>query len=141
MDASSFFFDLTELDNTRATSIVEMFLSNLHSNGFEDEFLFRNWISFGCDGASNMLGRHAGVAGRLVEKYPNLIVWHCSNHRLEIPVNDVVREMSAVCHMTTGRIIQLYINIFTKHQWAKIARALKERNMRVLKGNLLIQIL
>jgi hypothetical protein len=38
-DASSFSFDLIELDNTRAASTVEMFLSNLHSNGFEDEFL------------------------------------------------------------------------------------------------------
>jgi hypothetical protein len=41
-DVSSFFSDLIELDNTRAASIVEMFLSNLHSNGFEDEFLLRN---------------------------------------------------------------------------------------------------
>jgi hypothetical protein len=70
-DASSF-FHLIELDNTRNASIVEMFLCNLHSNGFEDEFLLRNWISFGCDGASNMLVRHAGVARHLAEKYPNL---------------------------------------------------------------------
>jgi hypothetical protein len=37
-DTSRFFFDLTESDNTRAAFVVEMFLSNLHSNGFEDEF-------------------------------------------------------------------------------------------------------
>jgi hypothetical protein len=92
---------LIELDNTRDASIVEMFLSNLHNNEFEDEFLLRNWISFGCDGASSMLGRHAGVARHLVEKYPNLIFWRCSNHRLEIAVNYIVREMSAVCHMKT----------------------------------------
>jgi hypothetical protein len=47
-----------------------------------------------------MLWRHSGVARHLVEKYPNLIVWHCSNHPLEIAVNDV-RAMSAVCHMNT----------------------------------------
>jgi hypothetical protein len=34
MDTSSFFSDLIELENTRTASIVEMFLSNLHSNGF-----------------------------------------------------------------------------------------------------------
>jgi hypothetical protein len=100
MDAGSFFFDLIELDNTRAASIVEIFLSNLHSSGFKDEFLLQNWISFGCDGDFNMLGRHAGVAQHLVEMYPNLIVWHCSNHRLEIAVNDI-REMSAAYHMKT----------------------------------------
>jgi hypothetical protein len=98
-DTSSFFFDSIELDNIRAAFTVEMFLSNLHSDGFEDEFLLRNWISFGYDGACNMLGRHAGVARFLVEKYPNLIVRHCSNHRLEIAMNDVAREMSAVCHV------------------------------------------
>jgi hypothetical protein len=65
-DAVSFFFDLIELDNTQAVCILEMFLSNLHSNGFEDEFLLQNWISFGCDGASNVLGRHAGVVRHLV---------------------------------------------------------------------------
>jgi hypothetical protein len=48
-----------------------------------------------------MLERHADVAWHCVEKYPNLIVWHCSNHHLEIAVNDVVREMSTVCHMKT----------------------------------------
>jgi hypothetical protein len=93
-DTSSFFFDLIELDNTRAASIVEMCPS---SNGFEDEFRLRNWISFVCDRTSNVLGKHAGVVRHLVEKYLNLIVWLCSNHRFEIALNDVVREMSAVC--------------------------------------------
>jgi hypothetical protein len=37
---ASGFFDLIELDNTRAASTVETFLSNQ----FEDEFLLRNWI-------------------------------------------------------------------------------------------------
>jgi hypothetical protein len=48
-----------------------------------------------------MLGRHAGIERHLVEKYLNLIVWHCSNHRFEIAVNDVVREISTVFHMKT----------------------------------------
>jgi hypothetical protein len=49
-----------------------------------------------------MLGRHAGVVRHLVEKYTNLIVWHCSNHHLEIAVNDVVRDVGSV----------LYENVF-----------------------------
>jgi hypothetical protein len=98
---------LIELDNIRAASTVEIFLGNLHSNGFKDELLLRNWISFGCHGTPIMLGRPAGVARHLVEKYPNLIVWHCSDHCLEIAVNDIVREMSAVCHMKTF-FVKLY---------------------------------
>jgi hypothetical protein len=32
-------------------------------------------------------------------------------------------------------------NMFTMHQWTKIAQAVKEHNMRVSKGNVLTQIL
>jgi hypothetical protein len=39
MDSNSYFCNLIELYNTQVASIVEMFLNNLHSNGFEDEFL------------------------------------------------------------------------------------------------------
>jgi hypothetical protein len=38
-DASSVFFDVTELDNIPAASIVNMLLINLRSNGFGDEFI------------------------------------------------------------------------------------------------------
>ena len=93
------FFDIVDLENTTAAMIRDAFLNNIKSNGFHSDFLSRNWISFACDGASNLLGRHAGVAQLLLQMYPQLIVWHCSNHRLEIAVNDTVREMSTVCHM------------------------------------------
>jgi hypothetical protein len=100
MDASSFLFDFTELDYTRATSIVEKFLSNLHSNGFKDELLLQNWMSFSCDRAPNILGRRRCCV-ECCKKYPNLIVWHCTNHCLEIALNDAVQKMAAVYHMKT----------------------------------------
>jgi hypothetical protein len=50
-----------------------MFLINLQSTEFEDEFLLRNSIKFGCDKSSGMLGKHTGIAQYLVEKYSNLI--------------------------------------------------------------------
>ncbi|XP_065640484.1 E3 SUMO-protein ligase KIAA1586-like [Hydra vulgaris] len=51
------------------------------------------------DGASNMLGKKAGMAQLLLNQFPNLILWHCSNHRLELAVNDVVRDILPICHM------------------------------------------
>ena len=34
------------------------------------------------------------MASRLCEKYPNLFMWHCLNHRLELSVGDAVDEVT-----------------------------------------------
>jgi hypothetical protein len=43
-----------------------------------------------------MLGSKSGVAVRLLQHYPSLFVWHCMNHRLELAVEDAVRDVSNV---------------------------------------------
>ena len=43
-----------------------------------------------------MLGKKSGVAKKLMKKYPNIIVWHCLNHRLELLVGDAVSEIVEV---------------------------------------------
>lgn len=45
------------------------------------------------DDASNMLGRVSGVGGHLQNMYPNIIIWHCCNHRLELAVTDTLKEV------------------------------------------------
>ena len=45
-----------------------------------------------------MFGRKSGVVARLKELFPNIIGWHCCAHRLELAVNDVVKEMGAINH-------------------------------------------
>lgn len=45
-----------------------------------------------------MIGKNSGVATRLQKFFPNLIIWHCSNHRLELAVNDVVNEVAGINH-------------------------------------------
>lgn len=109
-EATSVFLDLVELNETTAAEVVSTLLKTLSAHGFDDSYLAQNWVSFACDGASNMLGRRTGVASRLVEKFPHLIVWHCSNHRLELAVHDVVHGISAVCHMKSffDRLYSLY---------------------------------
>ena len=43
-----------------------------------------------------MLGRKAGVAKILRDKFPRIIVWHCIAHRLELSVHDSVTEVAGI---------------------------------------------
>ena len=55
-----------------------------------DRFLF-GW-------ASVMLGSKSGVATRMRECFPNIVVWHCLNHRLQLALNDSIKEIKHVNH-------------------------------------------
>lgn len=97
-DPDTFFFDLVELDGTTANEITITLLSFLQKHGFTQEFLQECFVGFVCDGASVMLGRKAGVAAQLCAKFPNLFVWHCLNHRLELAVGDVLKQINGMNH-------------------------------------------
>lgn len=92
------FFELIELQGTTANDITEALLECLHNNGFDPHYLQEHLLAFACDGASVMLGRKAGVAAQLCSKFPYLFVWHCSNHRLELAVCDVLKEVGGINH-------------------------------------------
>lgn len=50
---------------------------------------------------SNMLGSNSGVATKLKESFPRIIIrgtWHCFNHRLGLSVCDAEKCCSAVNH-------------------------------------------
>lgn len=55
-------------------------------------------MSFVSDGASVLLGKKNGVAKKLKDKYPLIFSWHCMNHRLELAVNDSLKDVSATNH-------------------------------------------
>lgn len=92
------FFELIELQGTTAKDITEALLGCLHNNGFDPHYLQEHLLAFACDGASVMLGRKAGVAAQFCSKFPYLFVWHCSNHRLELAVCDVLKEVGGINH-------------------------------------------
>jgi hypothetical protein len=104
------FFELIELDDFSAEGIVRKLLESLHRANFNEEFLSKTLVALTCDGASVMLGRKSGVAVRLQSLFPNLVVWHCAAHRLELAVGDVVKEMAAVNHfkMFMDKLYSLY---------------------------------
>lgn len=95
---TNIFTELVELDDLTAHGIVHALLTALERLHFTQEFLSKTLIGVTCDGASVMLGRKSGVASRLQAMFPNITLWHCSAHRLELAVADVVKEMGAVNH-------------------------------------------
>ncbi|KAL1249596.1 hypothetical protein QQF64_020601 [Cirrhinus molitorella] len=92
------FVELVELEDQSAQGIVGQLLRALEGVNFTQDFLSKTLIGLSCDGASVMLGRKSGVAARLKSLFPNMIVWHCSAHRLELAVGDTMKELGEINH-------------------------------------------
>lgn len=90
------FVDLVELASLTANGIFDSLMSCLKSYGMSTTFLSSCLIGVVCDGAAVMLGRKNGVAKLLRDEFPDIVVWHCANHRLELSVGDVVKSVSNV---------------------------------------------
>jgi len=88
------FLDLVQLDCANAASIVSALLKCLNAHGLSDDFIEQHWVGLATDGASVMLGRKAGVAKMITDKFPHVIPWHCLAHRLELGVHDTLNEVS-----------------------------------------------
>lgn len=92
------FLDLIELESVTSLGIFQAIMQCLESYKLDFNVLKSRLIAVGCDGAAVMLGRKSGLSALLKEKFPSIIVWHCSNHRLELCVNDVVKKMTSINH-------------------------------------------
>ena len=80
--------DIIEIEDTSALSICDALLQCLKPNP----------VAFAADGASVMLGQKSGMATLFLIKYPDLIVLFCLNHRLELAVSDVIKDVTTVNH-------------------------------------------
>ena len=89
---------MVELEGQGAEQIYGSLLKSLHDGGFDNEYFKNNLIAFCSDGASLMLGRNSGVGTRLKNDYPNVILWHCLNHRLQLILDDSVNDIKQVKH-------------------------------------------
>lgn len=107
-DIITFFFDIIELQNTSASTIYTAIIDDLSKYGINHEYLKNNLVGFVSDGASNMLGRVSGVGVKLQNVYPNIILWHCCNHRLELAVSDTLKEVHGTNHFQSF-IEKLYV--------------------------------
>ena len=92
----TFFLDILSLPATTADGIEMSLMQCLNANGFSDEYLRECFIGLAADGASVMLGKKNGVAAKLKARFPQLLTWHCLNHRLELSVGDAVKSCTEI---------------------------------------------
>lgn len=129
-----FNLDLIELTDSTAENITKDLLICLNKYGFDQTFLEEHLIAFACDGASVMIGKKSGVATRLQTIFPNLLVWHCSNHRLELAVNDCVNEVSGINYFKIfiDKLYTLYhLSPKNQNELKKAAASLEAQILRI----------
>ena len=90
----NFPLDLVELESQCASHIADKIVDCLLKNGYTIELLQGLFIGFCSDGASVMLGTKSGVGKLLKDKFPDIILWHCFNHRLELVVRNALESIS-----------------------------------------------
>ena len=96
-----FAFPLTliELQSLSANHITETVLRALHKAGFDDAYLRANLLGVCSDGASVMLGCKSGVLTQIKEMFPNVFLWHCMCHRIELAIGKAVASVTQVNHV------------------------------------------
>ena len=90
----NFPLDLVELESLCASHIADKIVDCLLKNGYTIELLQELFIGFCSDGASVMLGTKSRVGKLLKDKFPDIILWHCLNHRLELVVGNALESVS-----------------------------------------------
>ena len=83
---------LVSVESANATGIVKSIddaFGNLRSS---PEEVRKKIVSLATDGASVMVGRHAGVAAMLKQDVPHLVSIHCVAHRLGLAILDAIKD-------------------------------------------------
>ncbi|KAJ6657829.1 hypothetical protein lerEdw1_001879 [Lerista edwardsae] len=92
------FVELVELEKQDAETICFAVMNSLQNVGLTKDYLKKHLIGFCSDGASVMLGRKSGVSTRIAKDFPNIIIWHCLNHRLQLVLDDSVKDIKQINH-------------------------------------------
>ncbi|XP_034264778.1 E3 SUMO-protein ligase KIAA1586-like [Pantherophis guttatus] len=95
-DPPNIFVELVELKKQDAETICSAVFESLRKVDFTYK---KNLIVFCSDGASVMLGRKSGVSTRIANEFPNIIIWHCLNHRFQLVLDDAIKEIKQVNHL------------------------------------------
>lgn len=113
---------LLELGSLTANHITEKLLYLLAKSGFTEDYLNQHLIGACSDGASVMVGIKAGVLTQLKNKFPNIFLWHCMCHRIELAINDAVDSVTQINHVKSflDKLYSIY------HVSAKAQRELAE---------------
>ena len=95
---TTIFLDVVELTDQKSLTITNALLECLSSYGLKTNYLRKNLLCFASDGASVMLGVKSGVAKQLRDSFPDIIIWHCLSHRVELAVNDALQDQNSCNH-------------------------------------------
>ncbi|XP_046958651.1 E3 SUMO-protein ligase KIAA1586 homolog isoform X1 [Lynx rufus] len=128
------FVALKELVSATAEFIVNTLLNTLNDCGFTNEYLKANLIAFCSDGANTMLGRKSGVATKLLEYFPKIIIWNCLNYRLQLSLDDSISEIKQVNHfkLFLDKIYSIY-HQSNKNQNKLLENVAKDLEIEIVK--------
>ena len=90
--AHHIFLDIVELNDQEAECIFSTLMECCDMYEFTSHVQSEKLICFASDGASVMLGSRSGVALRIKQVFPVVIIWHCMNHRLELAVGQLCNK-------------------------------------------------
>uniref|UniRef100_A0A2K5RGT8 Zinc finger protein 451 n=1 Tax=Cebus imitator TaxID=2715852 RepID=A0A2K5RGT8_CEBIM len=128
------FVALKELVSTTAEYIFNTLLSTLNDCGFTNDYLKANLIAFCSDGANTILGRKSGVTTKLLENFPEIIIWNCLNHRLQLSLDDSISEIKQINHLKIflDKIYSIYHQP-NKNQTKLLGTVTKELETEIIK--------
>lgn len=87
------FLSIETLPRATAENIYAAILQSLkEQSGLEPSEIFGKIVGFASDGASVMQGLRSGVAARIKENQPKLMIVHCVAHRLELGIKDAINQ-------------------------------------------------
>ena len=106
----NFPLDLVELESLCASHIADKIVDSFLKNGYTIELLLEVFVGFCNDGASVMLETKSGVGKLLEDKFPDIILWYCLNHRLELAAGNALKIISGTIdfHSFLAHFYSLY---------------------------------
>jgi hypothetical protein len=95
------FLCFCEPNSTCSEDLYKFVLDKVEENGLLTHL--SKLVGFGCDGASNMLGKKNGLATLLEADHPEVVAVHCLAHRLELAFKDTYSGFSKLLACTSYR--------------------------------------
>ena len=116
------FLDIIELSSQNADEIYNALLGVLNRNKITHHYFAMHFAGFTSDGASVIQGINRGVATKLKKRYPQMVLWHCLNHRLELAVSDTLQVVQRV-----NQVESFFSKVYSVYSHSpKLQRELKD---------------
>ena len=116
------FLDIIELSSQSADETYNALFGVLNRTKIVHDYLATHLVGFTSDGASVMQGINREVSTKLEKRYPQIVLWHCLNHGLELAVSNTLKVMQGVNQNESffSKVYSVY------SQWPKLQRELNE---------------